>query len=204
MSFETEQEQFWAGQFGDEYAGRNAGPHWVASNAALFSRVLGSTRGVHSVLEVGANTGLNLRALRSLLPEADLAGLEINPTAAQQLRDWGGCEVYEESALSFTPARGYDLTFAKGVLIHINPERLADVYKLLVEASTRYVLVAEYYNPSPVAVPYRGHDDRLFKRDFAGEVMEAHGLRLVDYGFVYRRDPNFPQDDLTWFLMEKD
>jgi hypothetical protein len=28
-------------------------------------------------------------------------------------------------------------------------------------------------------------------------------LRLVDYGFVYRRDPAHPQDDLTWFLLEK-
>ena len=28
-------------------------------------------------------------------------------------------------------------------------------------------------------------------------------LKLVDYGFVYRRDPNFRQDDATWFLMEK-
>ena len=28
-------------------------------------------------------------------------------------------------------------------------------------------------------------------------------LRLIDYGFVYHRDPNFPQDDLNWFLMEK-
>jgi spore coat polysaccharide biosynthesis protein SpsF len=25
----------------------------------------------------------------------------------------------------------------------------------------------------------------------------------VDYGFAYRRDPNFPQDDITWFLLEK-
>ena len=28
-------------------------------------------------------------------------------------------------------------------------------------------------------------------------------LSLVDYGFLYRRDPNFPQDDIHWFLMEK-
>jgi len=28
-------------------------------------------------------------------------------------------------------------------------------------------------------------------------------MQLVDYGFAYRRDPNFPQDDITWFLMEK-
>jgi spore coat polysaccharide biosynthesis protein SpsF len=55
-----------------------------------------------------------------------------------------------------------------------------------------------------VALPYRGHDERLFKRDFAGEILDRFpDLRLVDYGFRYRRDPNFPQDDVTWFLMEK-
>jgi len=51
---------------------------------------------------------------------------------------------------------------------------------------------------------YRGHTDRLFKRDFAGEIMDRHPkMELVDYGFAYRRDPNFPQDDITWFLMEE-
>jgi spore coat polysaccharide biosynthesis protein SpsF len=65
-------------------------------------------------------------------------------------------------------------------------------------------LICEYYNPSPVAIPYRGHSDRLFKRDFAGEMLEMFAdLKLVDYGFAYHRDPAFPQDDITWFLMEK-
>jgi spore coat polysaccharide biosynthesis protein SpsF len=64
--------------------------------------------------------------------------------------------------------------------------------------------VIEYYNPSPVSVPYRGHNDRLFKRDFAGEMLNKYpNLKALDYGFVYRRDPNFPLDDVTWFLMEK-
>ena len=77
-------------------------------------------------------------------------------------------------------------------------------YDKLVGSSGRYLLVAEYYNPAPVAIPYRGHTDRLFKRDFAGEIMDRHPqMKLVDYGFAYRRDPNFPQDDITWFLMEK-
>lgn len=44
----------------------------------------------------------------------------------------------------------------------------------------------------------------LFKRDFAGEMLEKYqDLQLVDYGFVYHGDANFPQDDLTWFLLEK-
>jgi spore coat polysaccharide biosynthesis protein SpsF len=81
---------------------------------------------------------------------------------------------------------------------------LPAVYDKLVAATGRYLLVAEYYNPSPVAIPYRGHTDRLFKRDFAGEILDRHpNLRLVDYGFAYRRDPDFQQDDITWFLLEK-
>jgi spore coat polysaccharide biosynthesis protein SpsF len=28
-------------------------------------------------------------------------------------------------------------------------------------------------------------------------------LKLADYGFVYRRDIRFPQDDINWFLLEK-
>ncbi len=35
-------------------------------------------------------------------------------------------------------------------------------------------------------------------------MMRAHPeLRLVDYGFAYHLDTAFPQDDITWFLMEK-
>ena len=37
----------------------------------------------------------------------------------------------------------------------------------------------------------------------AGWMHRHPQLQLVDYGFDYRRDPNFPQDDITWFLMEK-
>ena len=75
-------------------------------------------------------------------------------------------------------------------------------YERLYESSKRFVLIAEYYNP--VTISYRGHGERLFKRDFAGELMDRYvDLRLVDYGFSYRRDPATPQDDITWFLMEK-
>jgi len=71
-------------------------------------------------------------------------------------------------------------------------------------ACNRYICLAEYYNPTPMEVPYRGHSGRLYKRDFAGEMLERFpDLSLVDYGFVYHRDPNFPLDDITWFLLEK-
>jgi len=55
-----------------------------------------------------------------------------------------------------------------------------------------------------VSIPYRGHSDKLFKRDFAGEILDQFSdLRLVDYGFVWHRDNLFPQDDISWFLLEK-
>ena len=112
--------------------------------------------------------------------------------------------MFETSILDFQPSTTWDLTLIKGVLIHINPDALPQVYEKLVQSTQRYLLVAEYYNPSPVAIPYRGHMDRLFKRDFAGEIMAQHPeMTLMDYGFAYRHDPNFPQDDITWFLMHK-
>jgi pseudaminic acid biosynthesis-associated methylase len=203
-AFATEQESFWAGEFGDDYTARNRGAQWVASNLALFAKILDRTRNVHSVLELGANIGLNLRALRQLLPAAQLAAVEINQKAIKELEQIQGTTVHHASILDFQPPQKFDLVFIKGVLIHINPDKLADVYDLMFAASQRYLCVAEYYNPSPVAIPYRGHADRLFKRDFAGELLKRHpSLNLVDYGFAYHGDPNFPQDDITWFLLEK-
>lgn len=203
-SFSTPQEQFWAGQFGDDYTDRNTGARWVASNLALFSRILAATVGVRSVIEFGANRGLNLLALRQLLPDARLSAVEINAKAVEALRQFSWLDVTHASLLDFKPAVQSDLVLVKGVLIHLNPDVLASVYELLRAASCRYICIVEYYNPSPVTIPYRGHTDRLFKRDFAGEVLARYpDLRLLDYGFVYHGDPNFPQDDLTWFLLEK-
>jgi len=204
MPFATEQEQFWAGDFGDEYTKRNRGEQIVASNTAFFARILARMPTPASVVELGANIGMNLLALRRLLPEARLAAVEINDSAARELRRIEGVAVTVGSLFDYAPEAPADLAFIKGVLIHIDPSMLAATYRSLVASTHRYLLVCEYYNPSPVSIPYRGHADRLYKRDFAGELLEQFAeLSLVDYGFVYRRDPAFPQDDITWFLLQK-
>lgn len=205
MRFKTEQEAFWAGDFGAEYIRRNKGDALLASNLEFFAKALRGTRGINSCIEFGANIGMNLKALNLLHPAIDVHAIEINAEAAQQLGTViPPARVYNTSILDFAPTRQWDLTLIKGVLIHINPDMLPQVYDKLVTSTGRYLMVAEYYNPAPVAIPYRGHSDRLFKRDFAGEIMDRHPqMQLVDYGFAYRRDPNFSQDDITWFLMEK-
>ena len=204
-TYATPQEQFWAGEFGSAYIERNQGDKLLASNLDFFAKSLRQARQLTSCIEFGANIGMNLKALNLLFPGLQAHGIEINSDAAAQLADTvPAAHVYNQSILDFNVSQSWDLTLIKGVLIHLNPEVLPSVYDKLVAATRRYLLVAEYYNPSPVTIQYRGHTDRLFKRDFAGEIMDRHPqMKLLDYGFSYRRDPNFPQDDITWFLMEK-
>ncbi|HNX68452.1 MAG TPA: pseudaminic acid biosynthesis-associated methylase [Candidatus Omnitrophota bacterium] len=204
-NYKTDQEKFWAGKFGEEYVARNRGNNWIAANTALFAKVLAGTGKIGSVIEFGANIGLNLQALRVLLPEASLASVEINQKANTALKkNMKDVELFPVSILDFKTRRTWDMVLIKGVLIHINPDYLAKVYETLYRSSARYICIAEYYNPSPTTIPYRGHTDRLFKRDFAGEMLDRYpGLRLLNYGFGYHRDLHFPQDDITWFLLEK-
>lgn len=205
QDYKTEQEAFWAGSFGTEYIQRNQGDALLASNLEFFSRSLRAAQGVGSCIEFGANIGMNLKALRLLRPGLDCHGIEINADAARLLGETiPAANVHHGSILDIDLQRTFDLALIKGVLIHMNPEVLPKVYDKLVQATRRWLLVAEYYNPAPVTISYRGHGDRLFKRDFAGEILDRHpAMRLVDYGFAYRRDPNYPQDDITWFLLEK-
>ena len=82
--------------------------------------------------------------------------------------------------------------------------QLNKVYEKIYKVCKKYIIIAEYYNPQPVKINYRGHKDKLFKRDFAGEMLDKFpDLKLINYGFSYRRDPVFPQDDITWFLIQK-
>lgn len=205
MKYCTPQEQFWAGEFGTEYIGRNDGEPAIEAKAAMFARILSKTKAIGSVVEFGCNIGLNLVALKRLITDLGLHAVEINPAAVSVARGrLPDADIVEGSILDFQPQSPTDLAFTCGVMIHLNPDMLPAVYAKLAEASRRYVVIAEYYNPTPVSVSYRGHQDRLFKRDFAGEFLLAHPqFKLVDYGFVYHRDPQHPQDDITWFLMEK-
>lgn len=205
MNFRTKQEEFWFGEFGNEYISRNSSKELLASNLNFFSQAFNQIQRPNSLIKFGANVGMNLKAIKQLFPNIELSAVEINKSASDRLRDFLGKEnVFNGSILEYNPSQKFDIALIKTVLIHINPEKLPTVYEKLYQSSNKYILIAEYYNPSPVTVNYRGHNDRLFKRDFAGELLEMYDdLELIDYGFVYKRDNVFPQDDVTWFLLEK-
>jgi pseudaminic acid biosynthesis-associated methylase len=204
MSYSTEQENFWAGSFGDEYIARNQSEALLYSKVAMWSQMLRSANKLTSIKELGCNIGLNLKALHHLNPTYELSGVEINEVAADKARALDIGSITCNTITEPLEEDKVDLTFTAAVLIHINPEKLEQVYQNLVALSHRYVLVAEYYNPTPTEVNYRGHSERLFKRDFAGDLIDSYGLNLVDYGFWYKRD-NVAQEfgDVSWFLLEK-
>ena len=201
--FNTPQEEFWAGEFGDSYISRNESENLLASNIALFADIFSSLDKVPlSVMELGANIGMNIKAIQKLSPGAQFTGIEINKQASEILSETG-CEVIESSIMDAVISKTFDLVFSKGVMIHLMQDQLVPTYKKMHEWSKRFILIAEYYNPTPVTILYRGNNDRLFKRDFAGEFLDLFpDLVLRDYGFAYHRG-TYPQDDITWFLLEK-
>ena len=204
MTFLTDQENFWAGEFSSGYLERNQGESLIFSNINLFSKILKNTAGVSTIAEFGCNIGLNLQALNRINKTYQMRGYEINQQAASVATDLNIAEIVNDTIINrLDDSRRFDLTFTKGVLIHINPDKLAAVYDNLYRLSSRYILVCEYYNPSPVSISYHGNDDRLFKRDFAGEMIDRFNLKLIDYGFNYQRDMYHTNDDTTLFLMEK-
>lgn len=200
----TPQEAHWAGPEGDAYQTRNAQAKVgsIDANVMLFNKVLAAMpRHPESIIEFGAGSGNNLKALRCLLPNVAMAAVEINDEAANQI----DCAAVWRGSLLDYPlgGPGYDLAFTKGVLIHVAPKDLPRAYAVLHAASRHSVLMVEYYSPKPRMIRYHGYDDRLWARDFAGEFLDTYpDMVLVSTGFAYHRD-RYPQDDVTWFLMEK-
>jgi pseudaminic acid biosynthesis-associated methylase len=204
MNYKTEQEAFWAGEFGNSYIDRNAIENSVHRRLALWTQVLRHIPRVDTMIEFGANIGINIRALRILVPQIEVSAIEINQAAVNELDQLSLEEVHHQSILDYHGEKSYDLSLVSGVLIHINSEYLPQVYDKLYKASSRYICLFEYYNPTPVEVVYRGERGKLFKRDFAGEMLDRFpDLELTAYGFAYHRDPHFPLDDVNWFLLQK-
>lgn len=196
----------WRGQFGDEYSSRNRPTEAsVQSLVRSWAKILERTWNVGSILEAGANVGLNLRALRRLT-DAELWAVEPNDGARQRL-------VADEVVPADRALAGdlrqlpvddgaVDLAFTRGVLIHVPPDELHQALRELHRASRRWLVVQEYFAPSEEVIEYRGHSDMLWRRDYGGELLDLFpDLQPVDQGFLWSRTTG--QDNLTWWLFQK-
>jgi pseudaminic acid biosynthesis-associated methylase len=190
----------WQGDFGKAYTDRNV-IDWQKRLPAFRQMLDGLALG--RVLEVGCNRGHNLVALRHLLgARVDLVGVEPNPYALDLARATGAATVLRASALDMPFEDGaYDLVFTAGVLIHIPPADLASSLQAILRRSRRYVLAIEYAATEDTVIPYRGHSELLWKRDFLKHYQTlCPDLTLVRHGY-WDADQGF--DRATWWLLEK-
>jgi len=198
----------WRGDFGDSYTDRNvADENALRARTKMWAQMLRSIEGElpSSILEIGANLGLNMRTLKRLT-EAELFALEPNAKARQILLDEGVMEPQNlfDAYASAIPMedRSVDMAFTSGVLIHVPPNDLLASCTEMHRVSRKYIVCAEYFSVAPQELKYRGHNGLLFKRDFGDFWMSSFpDLKLRDYGFFWKRATGL--DNLTWWVFEK-
>ena len=201
-NFETNQEEFWSKDFGSKYIKRNIKANNrinTIGNALLRNQVK-----LKSALELGCNVGYNLEALKKIYQKIDLHGVEINSKAYEIAKKYYSC--YNQSLLEFETKNKFDLVFTAGVLIHQDPKYLKKIYKKMYDLSKKYIYISEYFSDKPVMIKYRNHQNKLFKRDFAKDIItQFPKLKIVDYGFHWKEDPLLKGncDNNNWFLFKK-
>lgn len=157
-------------------------------------------------LEVGCNIGRNIDQLALLDPAFKGSAIEISKPAldfvcSRHSLSHACCSPAQDANL---PANAFELVFTCGVLIHVPPADLLKVMGKMLDWSSKYVLIAEYFNRSPVSIEYQGRQAMLFKRDFGGLLLDNFSVKLVDYGFLWGKIyDNAGFDDITWWLFEK-
>jgi pseudaminic acid biosynthesis-associated methylase len=188
----------WTGEFGDSYTERNKVVS-AGDRAEVWQTLI--PRDCQSILEVGANVGKNLEAIETFF-HGDLMACEPNDKARAELsrittRITSDCA----DSLSFETGAA-DLVFTCGVLIHIGPDKLMASMQEIHRVARRYIIAAEYFGASEEMVPYRGHSDALWRRDYGSLYLDNFSdLHCTHSFFAWRRMTSF--DNLTFWLFEK-
>ena len=195
----------WTGKFGDEYIWRNpATEEVIKQRSKALCQIFNQIRQDPpiSVLEVGANIGINLRALKQI-NNFDLWALEPNSHALAKLiaekvvdRECALQGVCEQIPL---PENAIDFVFSCTVLIHVSDENIEKALNEMHRVSRRYICFLEYFSPETEQKIYRGHAELLFKRDFGSLYQELFPQsKLVDYGFFWKPITAF--DNVTYWI----
>jgi len=209
---ETKQSREWASDFGRDYTARNTfdpaelDALWMTNygvtRTAMNRKILGVVPPDARILEVGCNVGNQLLLLHGM-GYTNLSGIDVQGYAVQiaQTRV-PGASVIEGSALDIPfPDRHFDLVFTSGLLIHISPADLPRVLHEIHRVARTWILGSEYYAPNLTEINYRGHEDLLWKDDFAKLYQHQFAdLQLLqEERLPYLNSPNTD----TMFLLQR-
>ncbi len=201
----NEQQNFWAKSYARDYIEKNKSFD-AKLGVDCWAQMLRRARGIDSILECGSNIGRNIGFLDQTHPAARKSVIEISKPAFEFVTSqYRLHKPFNGSILDSAFDNGeFDLVFTIGVLIHIHPDDLVENMRRMHSYSSKYILMGEYFNRTPVMIEYQGEKDRLFKRDFGKLFIENFDVALVDYGFLWGHlYDNAGFDDITWWLFEK-
>lgn len=200
------QDLFWKQEYAEDYRSKNSAFDNELGKEG-WAKILNKADLIEKTyLEIGCNIGRNIDQLSLLDPELMPSAIEINPEALDFVRTRHSlaqsfCGPAQEAV---QPSDAFELVFTCGVLIHIPPEDLLGIMAKMYDWSSRYIVIAEYFNRTPISIEYQGQSELLFKRDFGALFADSFDVRLVDYGFLWGRiydQAGF--DDITYWLFEK-
>lgn len=185
MKYNSDQEKYWAEQYAINYIKKNEVFDHTLGVQAWKLMLAKIESDISSLLECGCNIGRNIEQLNRVIPKSQKSIIEISEPAYNFVT-----QKYDLSHTFHGPLidsnfkeQSFDLVFTMGVLIHINPDQLLDHMEKMFNYSSKYILMGEYFNRTPVSIEYQGENDRLFKRDFGKLFIESFDCKLVDYGF---------------------
>ncbi len=200
----NEQQIFWKEKYSKEYITKNS-DYALEGGIKCWAKMLERAEQIDSILECGSNIGKNINLLNHILPSASKSIIEISEEAYKIVT--GKYEInlaFNGSIIESSFKEKFDLVFTMGVLIHIHPNDLFDNLKKMFDYSSRYILMGEYFNRTPVMIEYHGEKDKLFKRDFGKLFIENFPVKVIDYGFLWGHlYDNVGFDDITYWLFEK-
>lgn len=191
MGHHTPQTNFWQGDFGREYTDRCTvdDAAWDQSYVEQFGKTklemneafLGSLPRDSKILEVGCNTGQQLRGFQRQGFQ-QLYGIELQAYAVEKAKS-------RTQHINILQGSGFDLPFrdqyfdlvcTNGVLIHIAPQDLPRVMDEMYRCTSRYIFGWEYFAEEITEINYRGHAGYLWKADYAKLFLDRFpSLQLV-------------------------
>lgn len=186
----TEQMKEWAGKFGEEYTDRNMMTpdefDKLLRGRIGFSRTeqideFLSDLELNNILEVGSNVGNQLSLLQKR-GFKNLYGIELNRYAVEKSKArTKGVNIIQGSAFDIPFKDAYfDLVFTSGLLIHISPQDINNVLDEIHRCSKKYIWGSEYFSEEYTQVNYRGHNNLLWKTNFAKLYLDRFpDLKLV-------------------------